>query len=346
MERCVLNYFSKICMLVFLFFFNFFELNAELKSSKTLLPTDSHGKVYLTVSVDWEGRDITWKNLEAMKKFRMENSDVPLLHFLNAAYFTKKHINRDHTVKKIRSVMKSFDEHGLHIHSWKSLVKTSGVTYRHYPKWIPRIYHQDAVRKCKTQDCGHEVPISAYSKEDIRKIIKKSKSILGLYGFNHPISFRAGGWMANESVYTALKEEGFRFDSSPLPTIHLKGKLVGYHIHEWLDHLWADITPSSQPFAYYESEKQLISMPDNGCLADYMMAEDMVKVFKTNIDVWKKKPENSVYVHIGFHQETAFKYSKRVTRALQKIRKYSAQENIPLEIVTFSDLLNSYTLLN
>src|SRR5262249_43072176 len=47
----------------------------------------SAGRLLLIVSVDWEGRILTEKNLVAMIEFRRTFPTLPLLHFLNAAYF-------------------------------------------------------------------------------------------------------------------------------------------------------------------------------------------------------------------------------------------------------------------
>ena len=95
-------------------------------------------KVYINVSVDWEGRDVSERNIKAMESFRDKFPHVPLLHFLNAAYFTKEGADNDTIKSLIRRVIKKDDELGLHIHAWKSLVKAAGVEYRFSPTWSRR----------------------------------------------------------------------------------------------------------------------------------------------------------------------------------------------------------------
>ena len=115
------------------------------------IPNDA--KIYLTISVDWEGRDLDLSNLKVMEEFRNEHPQLPILHFLNAAYFTKTNADSEEVNRKIRSGLRDQDELGLHIHAWKSIVEASGVSYRHMPKWTPKRYDQKQIEACKTKDC-------------------------------------------------------------------------------------------------------------------------------------------------------------------------------------------------
>ena len=58
-------------------------------------------KLKIFVSMDWEGRDLDPKNLEALREFRKDYPGVAILQFLNGSYFTKKNIDFD----KVKSAM-------------------------------------------------------------------------------------------------------------------------------------------------------------------------------------------------------------------------------------------------
>ena len=298
------------------------------------LPNDA--KIYLTISVDWEGRDLDPINIDLMNKFRDQHPELPLLHFLNAAYFTKEGIDKFEVRKKIRSVLREQDELGLHIHAWKSLVEASGVNYRHLPKWTPKKYHQRQIEACAFKDCGHEVPISSYSFAELVKIIETSMGILSAQGFPKPVSFRAGGWMASSNVLQALAHQGFLYDSSEVSYTHFKERLKDYAIPQWTAQLWPNASAVSQPYAIETGYTDVTEMPDNGCLADYMSADDMLKVFRENVRVWQLNPSKPIYIHFGFHQETAKKYLHRVHQAINEIKLVAKKQLIPLEFVTFS----------
>lgn len=94
------------------------------------------GKVRIIVSVDWEGDDLQTGNLKAMKNFRRDFPEIPLQQFLNAAYYTKSGADATQVTKAIKSVLLPKDEHGLHIHAWRTLVESSGVNFHINPSFV------------------------------------------------------------------------------------------------------------------------------------------------------------------------------------------------------------------
>ena len=77
-------------------------------------------------------------------------------------------------------------------------LRNPGVSYKSGPSWV-----QDKIMpyaKMNQQyedgrDFGHDVPISAYSIEELRSVVRCSLDIFKRYDFRRPKSFRAGGWM-------------------------------------------------------------------------------------------------------------------------------------------------------
>jgi hypothetical protein len=300
---------------------------AEVSAREDELTT---GKVQIVVSVDWEGRDLTAENLAAMKAFRTANPDVPLVQFLNAAYFFKPTATASATSTKIASVLKPSDELGLHIHGWKRLFEASGVTFRS----TPTFWGDPVLEESCRYDCGHEVAISAYSTGELQKVIRTSTSTLKTNGFALGKSFRAGGWMASPSVREALTAEGITVDSSAANVNLLADELVGLPVVGWLRNLWGSITTTSQPYSIATRAGTLKEIPDNGALADYVTAAEMVTVFQAHKARWKANPRATTVMSIGFHQETAKTYLPRVQGAITRIRQIAAAEKIPVAFVT------------
>ncbi len=289
------------------------------------------GRIVIIVSVDWEGRDLENSNLTKFKQFRDNYPNVPLLQFLNAAYYTKPGANTTDVTSKINSVLLPIDEHGLHIHGWKTLFEEAGVVHHRFPGW----WYGDTLSDYDCSfDCGHEIAISDYTKDELCKVIQFSQDKHTAQGFEKATSFRTGGWMGRTNVLEALVEKGFQYDHSSSPTHLITGPgeipentlLVG-----WLKDMWKDITITSQP---YEIISDLIEVPDNGCLADYMTGNDMLDVFKENVKLYKNDTSRVYYVSIGFHQETAYNYIARVADAIDLITEYAGQENVPVEFRT------------
>lgn len=295
----------------------------------------------MLVTVDWEGRDLLEPNLQAMEAFRTNWPNVPLVHFLNAAYFTKPRADAELVTTRIERALSSQDERGLHLHGWKSLFEASGVTFRNTPTvWDA----QGSVTDCAF-DCGHEVPISAYTAEELEKVLRFSRNTLEQRGFGQAKSFRAGAWLLTEPVRTALGRLGFANDNSAVFAKHLSSEIGERPLYALVLELWKDTTPSSQPFGLElpSAKTSLLEIPDNGALADYMSAEEMFAVYAENRDLLGLEPAHSRVVSIGFHQETANEYLARVDGALTRIFDDVERLKIPFRVVTTDEIMRRFS---
>lgn len=292
--------------------------------------TNAQGKVRIIVSVDWEGNDLQANNLQAMKDFRRDFPNIPLQQFLNAAYYTKLEADSAQITKLIKSVLLPKDEHGLHIHAWRRLVESSGVRFRTNPSFVVDGF---MIADCAV-DCGQEIALTGYTNAELRRIIAHSVEILKREGFNHPRSFRAGGWQADDNVLDALAAEGFTLDSSATIADFLLPEWGKYNLHKMVKNLWSETTATSQPYIYKTSSGlKILELPNNSCLSDYMTGDDMLKVFQSNAQILKRNPKKDVYLSIGFHQETAAEYLPNLREAIKLIRSYSKRNKIPIEFV-------------
>ena len=288
-------------------------------------------KIRLVVTVDWEGRDLTDENQRAMQDLHTRFPQVKIVQFLNANYYFKPGADRADVTHRIASVLGPGDERALHIHGWKRLFEASGTTFKSGPTfWGTAL----APSEC-TFDCGHEVPISEYPTEELRKAVKLSLDTLQSNGFGRPTSFRTGGWMARQNVRDAIRAEGITVDQSAVPTVFLQPQLGRYPVYGWLSDLWQGTTNISQPSKLPTASGDLAEIPDNGCLADYMSAQQMVDVYEANkAEFLRGNRKKSVVVSIGFHQETAARYLPALEDALGRIFDEAKRENIPIESMT------------
>jgi ribosomal protein L40E len=267
--------------------------------------------VHVAVSVDWEGRDMSAENLQAFADFRAAHPEVPLTHFLNAAYFTKPDADGGEVSEKMRQVLDPIDELGLHIHPWKSLVEAAGVTFR----TEPTIWGKGRRMRPGGNDVGHEISVEAYETDEFQKVVRKSKEILTQHGFELGRSFRAGAWLAGPRVREAIRREGFKVDSSATDT-KWHSRIAQYDLPAMIREIWPDVTSETQPFWIMTPAGTLLEMPDTGALADYVTVEDMSGHIADAVA--KLDTEGDRFVHIGFHQETAASYAPRVIAAIRE----------------------------
>ncbi len=298
--------------------------------------TRKKGKLQLVVTVDWEGRDLREDNLLAMQQLHARFPQVKIVHFLNAGYYTKQGARPSDVTARINRAVLPGDEKALHIHGWKRLFEASGLTFRASPTfWGTSVDVRG--REC-LEDCGHEVPISLYTTEELRKVVKFSLDTLENNGFGRAKSFRCGGWMARTNVRDAIAAEGLKYEHSAVPTVFLEPKLRGTPIYSWLDELWRGTTNVSQPYTLVTATTPLTEVPDNGALADYVSTQQMMDTFEVNKAAFLADRSKNRVVSIGFHEETAATYLPQLEAALVRMYDEARAENIPFESVTSTAL--------
>ena len=283
-------------------------------------------KIIVVISVDWEGRSLLDENLSVMQDFRNKHRSVPMQHFLNAAYYTKPEADIEATTRKIRSVLLPEDDHGLHLHAWKSLFEAAGVKAR----VEPTLSHKVAATMAPDDlsyyefETGYDVPVHYYRTDELTDVIGKSISILQNNGFDRAKSFRAGAWMAGENVLEALVRNGISIDCSGMNRRFIQAKFAAEPIDIWGAELWPDIHDTSQPYQVATPAGNLWEFPNNGSLADYASTEDMMSIFQNNI---ASIGGRDIYISIGFHQETARKYLAKIDAVIKEIERLAVDLN-------------------
>ena len=291
-------------------------------------------------TVDWEGTTLKKENLEAMRKFREVRPNIHFVHFLNAAYFTKKGIDPEDIAKRIQSVLLPGDELGLHIHSWQSLVEAAGVKYKSGPTYEGDPISRNAIFEGDIVDRGHDVPLSDYSTDEIRKIVRKSIEILNKNGFKNIKSFRTGGWLGAPHVLAAIAAEGITVDSSLLP-INLK---IEFPIAEPLRKMSIEVARNTnfttQPFEIPTPFGAVKEFPNSAGMADYVNVDGILSMFKANFQEMLRTGATGMHFNLGFHQETANIYLYKIGLAIDDMQEYlKDREGVKLRNVTFAESL-------
>jgi hypothetical protein len=279
-------------------------------------------KITLYMTVDWEGRAVDSKNLETMRAFRDKYPQIPMLHFLNPAYYTKDGASASSITNQVRSVFSPLDEHGLHIHAWKSLIEKCGLIYQTRPSFADR--NED----CEGE-CGHTVSLEyAYSQEQLTQLVGCGSEILVQKGFKRPKSFRAGGWQLGPKLAQALQANGFTFDSSRTDaSILVSSWGEGSALVKMVRGLHPGASILDQP---YQLLPGLMEYPDNASLADYTPPETLIRIFK---ELMKNGKRTMV---LGFHQETASKFLRNLEQAIPVMEEEARKAGVVLEWAHFS----------
>jgi len=324
MIPALLRLFRQLIYSLFVIFFIFIRVSV----------TNEKPTVNFTISVDWEGATLTNPDLEAMRRFRNKNPDIPLVHFLNAAYFTQDGARADEIKKQIQSVLRPGDELGLHLHGWQKLFTQAGVKFKSSPNFLKnKTYSFSSI----IGEEGHDVAISAYKTDELRKVIRYSINQLEANGFTGIRSFRAGGWLASPNVLEALAREGILIDSSALPVSLVEQSLSDHPLHAMLSKIWPDTTSTSQPYLIQTKGGKIQEYPNNAGMADYVNSAQFMKVLQDNLTLARQNPSQPVYVHYGFHEESAALHLPTVSQTIQDLKKSAKHGEFLLRPITLID---------
>lgn len=297
-------------------------------------------EVNFYITVDWEGVDFNGpildrKDLKAFQRFRKLHPDYPMVQFLNAAYFTNGSYSERSVRKRINSVLRAGDEIGLHIHAWQNLTDAAGVPYIAGPTYFSNENSPPRGKGTRLYPDGHrggDVPLWRYPKESIRKLVQFSLDTLVENGFTRPTSFRAGGWQTDSVVLDVLADEGFLFESSPVPVELVERRLAGKAIIDYIKKLWPETTTTSQPYFHLtESGRKILIMPNNAGLADYVDAEKYMEIFWQNL----KEHRGIVEIVYGFHTESATDYLTHLEQVIPMMQEAAEKAGVRINPTTF-----------
>ncbi len=262
--------------------------------------------LYVITSVDWDRPDTIDEELEFMDSLHDDHPALVLTQFVGPYTFTDPDVTserRDLLVDWLLANEAAYgDEIGLHIHPYCNFVDTTSVPCRTDPSFA---YENG-------DDSGYTIFCSAYTRAEFTELLLAADAIFEGEGMGKPVTFRAGGWTANEAVLHALADADYVADTSANNWVLMEEWKGGFDggLYDWNAENWAAIDSTSQP--YFPSEASpdragddaipILEVPDNGSLADYVEADEMIAVLDAN---WDGGPLAAPKVlSIGFHNRT------------------------------------------
>lgn len=303
-------------------------LGLTLLSSSALAETTARPRtVKLVVALMWEGRDLEDYNLDALKAFRAEYTDIQLVHFISPAYFLRNDGSATEKAAKIRELIRPGDRIGLALGGWKSLAARADVIFRNGPTfWGETLRPVD----CK-DDCGQDVPVHVYPAEDLEKLVATGLKVLEEQGFGKVKGLSTAGWVASPEVLEAAALAGIRYDFSAVATEMLAKRARLYPIYGWIKGLWPTITPHTQPFVLTTASAGLTEVPQSIGAVDYVSISDIDTLFREYADLARRDSGRELTFPLSFYQETAQANLPILKRALTAIFAQASAEGISLQ---------------
>ncbi|MCP4869381.1 MAG: hypothetical protein GY898_11765 [Proteobacteria bacterium] len=304
--------------------------------------TRSH-PLYVLVSVDWDRADTGNSELDWQDELHEAHPALRLTHFVGPYTFTDPDVPPERVDELVAWLAAQESDHGdevgLHIHPYCNFVETTSVTCRHEPSYV----YDDG------DESGYTVLSSAYTEAEYTELLLAADALFEARGFAKPTSFRAGGWIADEGVLQALATAGYVADTSANNWRLMEEweDSANGLLWEWSQEHWGPIDSTSQP--YYPSVEDaavpgtpsipILEVPDNGILADYVEADEMIAVLDAN---WGGGAlSQPTAFSIGYHNRTqglGFNFRDNIEDTLTHVDGFLAQDDAgPLIYATLSE---------
>lgn len=302
--------------------------------------------LYVAVSNDWDTGDHTDDKLERQDRLHAHHPELVITHFVGPYTFTDptvSHARAQQLVSWVKNwAQTAGDEIGLHVHPWCNFVTTAGVACRTSPSFAKAI-----------DETGYTVVLGSYTRAELEKMFIKAAQLFVANGLPKPTSFRAGGWTSTIDVVKALGAAGHVVDASAANWAKLEEWefVAGAQLYQWNRDHWPTIDEESQP--YYPSTSDVLAdaaphvdvleVPDNGALVDYVSTDEMVTMFRKNYTPGVALAESRHY-SIGYHPVNFSEaFFTRIDNALYEIDKHlAADDKGPAIYVRMSDLPKAF----
>ena len=135
---------------------------------------------------------------------------------------------------------------------------------------------------------------NGYTQAEDTELVAAADALFVQAGFGKPTPYRSGGWIADLGTLRALAAKGHLVDTTANDWERLQeweGQGNGA-LRDWNQQNWSSIDERSQP--YWPTDEDILvagtplvgilEVPDNGILADYVEADEMIDMLERNWD--------------------------------------------------------------
>lgn len=290
--------------------------------------------VTIDVTVHWEGRDLHAPNVDALDRMRKTFPDIPLTHFVNPVYFLDEAKATDN-FNAMQRVFGSQDEVGLYLAPVENLVKEADVILKLAPSFWG---YADEGEFCEN-DCGLDVPLTVYTREETLKILSAAHRTLVQAGFSSPKSFTVRGWMEAPFLTRLAGSFGYRFDLSPIDPGLVTPKLREFPLSAWVTERWGMLVkPDAETLKTLAGPDSLVQpVPQRGGVMELNEQREIMARFDKQV---KEGSEDEVFT-LALSAEAAFQSWPKLRVVLQSLQEKAKKQGITLRFATVSGVKNS-----
>ncbi|HYX32500.1 MAG TPA: hypothetical protein VE954_05255 [Oligoflexus sp.] len=290
--------------------------------------------ITVEVTVNWEGRALQAPNVDALDRLRRTFPDIPVTHFINPVYFLDEAKAADNAAA-LERVFTSQDEVGLYLAPMDTLVNEAGVMLKLSPTFWGYV---DEGELCEN-DCGLDVPLTVYNREDTLRLFSAAHRTLRQAGFSDLKSFAVRGWLEAPFLTQMAAALGYAYDLSPVDPVLVTSKLREFPISTWVSQRWGMLTQADpatlQKLA--QSHPKVRPIPQRGGILELNEQREILARFDRMV---KDKREDEVFT-LSMSVESAFQSWPKLRMVLLGLTERAKKQNITLRYTTVSGVKNS-----
>jgi len=275
-------------------------------TSTSTLGEAAPAPLLITVATLWEGEPVSEANMEALRSFRKSHAGTGMIYFVSPAYLAREARDRRAAEDQQRAILATMEKNdiaGIYLNGWKSTVEASNVVFRNAPTFWGNSLN---ARQC-ADDCGREVVMAAYTGNELRKIIRRSRELFSRNGFGSGSIMQVAGHAASPEVLGAAAAEGITHDFSAVAAELMTGRLYRFPLRKQLRELWSGVGPMMSPFQMETGSGSITQMTSNGLHLEYSPEPEirnyLDRLFGKGGAANEKIPANR-HIYIGVPAET------------------------------------------
>lgn len=325
MRNCILNFNScknfnaLLCALLALLVNTDVLASSDMSSpwAKYFTTPDSKS-LNLAVSYVWSGHEIKDHNIDTFKGFRKSFPNIPIIHFISSSYFARGSELASKNAQLIKQTMVEGDRVGILLAGWKSEIQQSNVIFKNSPTfWGTQLNRAQC-----TKDCGIEVPLTVYSKDEISKLVKNAKSALEAQNFGNPVAIKVEGFISSPEIMEVASENEIYLDFTVTSSKLVNNKLAPYPLNNWVNLYWSELQAKNLPFDAKVRNNSLLVVPQSIGTIDYLSVQEVGNVFRDYLESYEKSHDNASKlgtIAISIHQSTAYNEMPKLIQTLKNI---------------------------
>ena len=151
-------------------------------------------------------------DLDALRNLTKNHPQMRWTHLYNPVTYTTPTPLREHMEAYVKE---SRDEHGaeigVHLHMYRTFVESAGVEYRIRPSVSAK------QARGSSDPSGYSVPMSAYSGDEISKMLEFTRAKFSKQGLGVPKTFCAGFYATSLELQKRIVADGYTASAAAFP---------------------------------------------------------------------------------------------------------------------------------